>query len=155
MINWKGIHGSNSAAGRSVGSQSMGHLSLASVYYCWAGLNLVLLFTLRMNELGVGLNWSIHHDRQWSSSYPIYTVVPESCLKRQCAAKPGKKLRQNYCVFGLCPSPGILETRKHNVSETGSVSVLRWNGETPFLLGLLERANLSHWTTPVRFATAV
>jgi hypothetical protein len=23
------------------------------------------------------------------------------------------------------PSPGILDTRKHNVSETGSVSVLR------------------------------
>jgi hypothetical protein len=32
---------------------------------------------------------------------------------------------QNYWVFGLCPSSGILETRKHNVSETGSVSVLR------------------------------
>jgi hypothetical protein len=27
---------------------------------------------------------------------------------------------QNYSVFGLCPSSGILETRKHNVSETGS-----------------------------------
>jgi hypothetical protein len=32
---------------------------------------------------------------------------------------------QNYWVFGLRPSSGILETRKHNVSETGSVSVLR------------------------------
>jgi hypothetical protein len=36
-----------------------------------------------------------------------------------------KAVTQNYWVFGLCPSPGILETRKHNVSETGSVSVLR------------------------------
>jgi hypothetical protein len=27
---------------------------------------------------------------------------------------------QNYWVFGLCPSSSILETRKHNVSETGS-----------------------------------
>jgi hypothetical protein len=35
---------------------------------------------------------------------------------------------QNYWVFGLCPSSGILETRKHNVSETGSVSVLKWGG---------------------------
>jgi hypothetical protein len=35
---------------------------------------------------------------------------------------------QNYWVFGLCPSSGILETRKHNVSETGSVSVPRWGG---------------------------
>jgi hypothetical protein len=32
---------------------------------------------------------------------------------------------QNYMGFGLFPSSGILETRKHNVSETGSVSVLR------------------------------
>jgi hypothetical protein len=32
---------------------------------------------------------------------------------------------ENYWVFGLCPSSGIVETRKHYVSETGSVSVLR------------------------------
>jgi hypothetical protein len=32
---------------------------------------------------------------------------------------------QNYWVLGLCSSSGILETGKHNVSETGSVSVLR------------------------------
>jgi hypothetical protein len=29
---------------------------------------------------------------------------------------------QNYYVFGLCPSSGILENRKHNVSETDQVS---------------------------------
>jgi hypothetical protein len=34
--------------------------------------------------------------------------------------------------------------KKHNVSETGSVSVLRW-GKTPTLLGPLERANLNHY----------
>jgi hypothetical protein len=56
---------------------------------------------------------------------------------------------QNYWIFGLCPSSGILETRKHNVSETGSVSVLRWREETPILLGPLERANLNHWTSDV------
>jgi hypothetical protein len=32
---------------------------------------------------------------------------------------------QNYWVFGLFPSSGILENRKHDVSETGSVLVLR------------------------------
>jgi hypothetical protein len=32
---------------------------------------------------------------------------------------------QNYWVFGLFPSSGILENRKHDVLETGSVSVLR------------------------------
>jgi hypothetical protein len=45
---------------------------------------------------------------------------------------------QNYWVFGLCQSSSILDARKHNVSETGSVSVLRWGGETPTLLGPLE-----------------
>jgi hypothetical protein len=37
---------------------------------------------------------------------------------------------QNYWVFGLCLSSGILKTREHNVLETRSVSVLRWGGET-------------------------
>jgi hypothetical protein len=32
---------------------------------------------------------------------------------------------QNYWVFGLRPSSGILKTREHNVSGTGFVSVLR------------------------------
>jgi hypothetical protein len=34
----------------------------------------------------------------------------------------------NYWVLGRCPSSGILKTRKHNVSEIGSVSVLRSEG---------------------------
>jgi hypothetical protein len=32
---------------------------------------------------------------------------------------------QNYCFWGALPSSGILEARKHDVSETGSVSVFR------------------------------
>jgi hypothetical protein len=52
---------------------------------------------------------------------------------------------QVYWFFWTFPSSGILETRKHEVSETGSVSVLRWEGEkTPTQLGPLERANLNH-----------
>jgi hypothetical protein len=55
---------------------------------------------------------------------------------------------QIYWVFGLCPSSGILKnTGEHNVSETGSVYVLRWGRETSTQLGPLERANLNHWTT--------
>jgi hypothetical protein len=34
----------------------------------------------------------------------------------------------NYWVFGLFPSSGILGTRKHDVSETASVSVLMCGG---------------------------
>jgi hypothetical protein len=60
------------------------------------------------------------------------------------------RLTDNYyyrfTVFFTFPSSGILETRKHDVSETGSLSVLRWEGEkTPTQLGPLERANLKHW----------
>jgi hypothetical protein len=49
---------------------------------------------------------------------------------------------QNCWVFGLLPLSGILETRKHNVSETESVSVLRLNGEeTPTLFGPVIEVN--------------
>jgi hypothetical protein len=65
---------------------------------------------------------------------------------------------QNYLGCGLRPSSRNVNTsiRKHNVSETGSVSVLRW-GETPTLLNPIERANLIHWTIlicnmPMEFA---
>jgi hypothetical protein len=34
-------------------------------------------------------------------------------------------ITQNYWVLGLFPPSGILENRKHDVSETGPVSVLR------------------------------
>jgi hypothetical protein len=59
---------------------------------------------------------------------------------------------QDYCFFfWTFPSSGILETWKQDVSETGSVSVLRWEGEkTPTQLDHLERANLNHWTNSVR-----
>jgi hypothetical protein len=35
---------------------------------------------------------------------------------------------QNYWVFKLFPTPDILGTRKHDISETGSVSVLMCRG---------------------------
>jgi hypothetical protein len=50
---------------------------------------------------------------------------------------------QNYWAFRLCPSSNIIKSRKHNISEIGSVSVLG-EGEMPAVLGLLERANLNH-----------
>jgi hypothetical protein len=53
---------------------------------------------------------------------------------------------QNYWVFGPCPSSGILETKKDNVSETGSVLSSGEGGKTPTLLGPLERANHNHCT---------
>jgi hypothetical protein len=59
----------------------------------------------------------------------------------------------NYWFCGLCPSFGTVNTRKCNVLETESVSVLRWGGRTPTLLGPLERDNLSHWTQQRRCLT--
>jgi hypothetical protein len=50
--------------------------------------------------------------------------------------------KQNYGVFGLFPSSGILGTRKHDVSETESVSVLRCGGKTPTQFGPSDRAKL-------------
>jgi hypothetical protein len=44
---------------------------------------------------------------------------------------------QNYWISGLCPLPGILNTRKHNVSETGSMDLFpssEEGRETPALL---------------------
>jgi hypothetical protein len=57
---------------------------------------------------------------------------------------------QNYWGFGLCSSSDILKIRENNVSETGSVSVLRWDADTPTLSGLLERANLNNWPTHLK-----
>jgi hypothetical protein len=46
---------------------------------------------------------------------------------------------QNHWVFGLCPLSGILESRKHNISETGSVSVLGGGGgNTPTVPDVIE-----------------
>jgi hypothetical protein len=41
----------------------------------------------------------------------------------------------NYWVFGLRPSSSILETRKHDVLETRSVSVVRWGREISSFYG--------------------
>jgi hypothetical protein len=47
---------------------------------------------------------------------------------------------QNSWATGLCPPSRIQNTRKHNILETGSVSILRWGeGETPTELGPLEK----------------
>jgi hypothetical protein len=46
--------------------------------------------------------------------------------------------------FWTFPSSGILGTRKHYVSETGSVSVVRCGVKTPTQMDPLDRANLNH-----------
>jgi hypothetical protein len=63
---------------------------------------------------------------------------------------------QNYWVFGLSPSSGIPGNRKHDVSETGSISVLRYGGESTYSVGSLDKANLNRWTDkPCHIHTAI
>jgi hypothetical protein len=53
---------------------------------------------------------------------------------------------RDYWVFGLRPSSGILKnTKEHNASETGSVSVVSERWETTTLLVVLEIANFNLW----------
>jgi hypothetical protein len=59
-------------------------------------------------------------------------------------SKKYSSLAQNYWVYRLCLLFGILNTRKHNVSETGCFCPQVRGGATPTLLGLLERADLNH-----------
>jgi hypothetical protein len=54
-----------------------------------------------------------------------------SQLWRLCKTPPENT---GLLFFWTFPSSGILETRKHDVSETGSVSVLRWKGGRRHLL---------------------
>jgi hypothetical protein len=85
------------------------------------------------------LNWAVHtaFSSLSTTSSSFFFFFLSFCLFRITR------------VFGLYPSFAILETKKHNFLETGSVSVLRWGGRPPTLLGPLERANLNHWSDPV------
>jgi hypothetical protein len=47
---------------------------------------------------------------------------------------------QNYWVYGFFPSSSILENRKHDVSESGSVSVLTRGVEDTYSVGLLRKS---------------
>jgi hypothetical protein len=42
---------------------------------------------------------------------------------------------QNYLVFGLSPRSAILRNRRHDITETGSVSVFRCGGEDTYSIG--------------------
>jgi hypothetical protein len=57
-----------------------------------------------------------------------------------------ENMPRDYWVSELCPSSHV--PNEHNVSETGSVSVVRWKeGEARIQVGSSEIANLHHRTT--------
>jgi hypothetical protein len=84
----------------------------------WLSLDYATLYPISQNSSEPPMTISnatrIRND-QWN---PFYRMVI-------------KNFGQKYWVLILCPSSAILETRKHNVSETGSVSILRWWGRHP------------------------
>jgi hypothetical protein len=47
---------------------------------------------------------------------------------------------QNHWICGHCPSSGVINIRKYNVSETGSVSVFRWGEEDTNSVGSLRNS---------------
>jgi hypothetical protein len=54
----------------------------------------------------------------FENDYPYSAIVTSYLCGKHFFA-------QNYWGFELRPPPGILKIREHNVSETGSLSVLR------------------------------
>jgi hypothetical protein len=85
------------------------------------------------------------------SAKPVWTFPPlgshSSALRLASQRQDHHVQNRKVSYFGLYPSSGIYKTKKHNVSETGFVSVLRWMGQDkPTQLGPLERASLNHWT---------
>jgi hypothetical protein len=67
------------------------------------------------------------HWREFGRDFEAPTASPPLLIgqKANKFENTSKMSTLDYWVFGLFPSSGILENRKHDVSETGSVSVLR------------------------------
>jgi hypothetical protein len=62
---------------------------------------------------------------------------------------------QNYWVSKLCPSSGILKTKKHDVSETASVFVLRPGEGDTSSVGSLKKSLLQLLGSPRHITTAI
>jgi hypothetical protein len=56
---------------------------------------------------------------------------------------------QNYWVCGLCPSSSILKSKRIQLFRHWIWFCSQVRGQTPTLLGLLERANLNHFLITV------
>jgi hypothetical protein len=87
-------------------------------------------------QMAQAIKWSYHSSLVIAIGIPsdLHTFSRQRAVRRKAFSRTCFNT-QNYWVFGLCPSSGILETRKHNVSRTGYVSVLRWEGEDPYSVG--------------------
>jgi hypothetical protein len=62
---------------------------------------------------------------------------------------------QDYWVFGLCPSSGILKDTKEHTLQNDLVPSSGEGWETSAVLGPIKRANLDDWTAYVSITTAI
>jgi hypothetical protein len=79
--------------------------------------------------------------KRWLTSADYMALYPSTTAVSSLNPPYSRNLihTQNYWVFGLSPSSGILKNRKHKVLETGSVSVLMWGGAT-YSVGSLRKS---------------
>jgi hypothetical protein len=128
---------------------------------------------MRIHSVGWMMTWNrSRRMRSWPNwgNLPAFSSKDwESIANRSPqVGKPGSRLRsepatswilveckgfRRWCTntTGLCPLPGIINTRKRNVSETDSVwfrPQVRRDTSTP-----LERVNLNHWTNPISYTS--
>jgi hypothetical protein len=100
---------------------------------CRCCVYLKLMYYWRMNtkqDLGpfyntqIPLNFSIYSER-YANLYINYVTYLTIFVQIFRQFRFTNRITVFFWTF---PSSGVLETRKHNVPETGSVSVLRWKG---------------------------
>jgi hypothetical protein len=75
-----------------------------------------------------------------SSVYPTKKRVVGCCADRYSVCLSSIVKRLSFRIVGgyaLCPPSGILNTRKHDVSENGSLSVLTWRKGGAYSVGSL------------------
>jgi hypothetical protein len=82
------------------------------------------------------------------------TFVYLSWMIVQYLWSPNKSYFQNFWGSRICPAPGNLNTKRHIVSETGSVSVLRWWEEDAYSVGSLKRSQLQTLDKPCHISKA-
>jgi hypothetical protein len=88
-------------------------------------LQFSVLLTRNLHKVRNGIFRVSHKHFHRFSKYGKLTSL---CTCGYCRLQASLINTQDYCFFFTFPSSGILETRKHDVLETGSVSVLRWKG---------------------------
>jgi hypothetical protein len=80
-------------------------------------------------------------------NYKHHFPTLEDCTVYSVGSKHSKQTKDHWELMGFWTLSIVRKSKitKHDISETGSASVLRWR-EPPTLLGPLDRANLNHWT---------